>query len=214
MLIDSLVADAEYSPNSGVAVATSTIKRGTAVLNVEGEVRPRKAVSRRGVATYVWDEGMAIDAKVQLADAQMVDVLQIAGQQQKIPVTGTVAANAHVVGTLKDLNGSGHVSLMNGVAYGEPYESAVADLTVQGQDMEASNVVVKLHGMQIAGNGGYDLGTEHLHGHVEGHDLVLSKFETVQRTNLNADGIADLVADANGTLTEPGLKANAETRRT
>ncbi len=62
--------------------------------------------------------------------------------------------------------------------------------------------------MQLAGNGGYDLGSEHFHGHVEGHDLVLSKFETVKRAKVNADGILTLVADANGTLTDPGLKAN------
>ncbi len=60
--VDSVVADAEYSPNSGVLVARSTIKRGTAVMNAAGSVRPRKVVSRRGVATFLWDEGMAIDA--------------------------------------------------------------------------------------------------------------------------------------------------------
>ncbi len=205
--IDSLVADAEYSPNSGVVVASSTIRRGTAVLNASGEVRPRREVSRRGVVTYEWDEGMTLDAKLQLADAQAVDVLQLAGQQ-KIPLTGTVVANAHVVGTIKNLNGAGHLALANGVVYGEPYESAVAELTVQGQDIEASKVVVKAHGMQLAGNGGYDLASERLHGHVEGHDLVLSKFETVKRANVNADGVLTLVADANGTLTDPGVKAN------
>ncbi len=205
--IDSLVADAEYSPNSGVVVASSTIRRGTTVLNASGEVRPRREVSRRGLVTYEWDEGMALDAKLQLADAQVVEVLQIAGQQ-KIPVTGTVEANAHVVGTIKNLNGSGHLALANGVVYGEPYESAVAELTVQGQDIEASKVVVKVHGMQLAGNGGYDLASERLHGHVEGHDLVLSKFETVKRKNINGDAVLTLVADANGTLADPGLKAN------
>ncbi len=45
-LIDSVVADAEYSPNSGVAVASSTIKRGTAVLNVEREDCDRGRRSR------------------------------------------------------------------------------------------------------------------------------------------------------------------------
>ena len=205
--IDSLVADAEYSPNSGVVVASSTIHRGTAVLNASGDVRPRKEVSRRGVVTYVWDEGIAVNATLHLAEAQVVDVLQIAGQQ-KISLTGTVAANAHVVGTIKNLSGSGHLALANGVVYGEPYESAVAELTVEGQDVEATKVVVRAHGMQLAGNGGYDLGSEHFHGHVEGHDLVLSKFETVKRTKVNADGTLSLVADANGTLADPGLKAN------
>ena len=85
VMIDSAEADGEYSPNSGVIVAKSTLRRGAAVLNVEGEIRPRKEVSRKGVATYLWDEGMGLDAKAQLADAPVVDVLQIAGQQQKIP---------------------------------------------------------------------------------------------------------------------------------
>ena len=41
-LIDSVVASAEYSPNSGLLVASSTIKRGTAVLNVTGDLEPQE----------------------------------------------------------------------------------------------------------------------------------------------------------------------------
>ena len=210
VLIDSVVADAEYSPNSGVLVASSTIKRGSAVLNLEGKIEPRKVVTPRGVVTYEWDEGMALDAKAQLSNAEVVDVLQIAGQQENVPLTGTVAMNATAVGTLQSLSGSGHLSLMNGVAYGEPYESAVAELTVQGKDIEASHVALKLHGIQIAGNGGYDVGSEHLHAHVEGHDILLSKFVTVQKAKTDLDGVVSVVADANGTMTQPGLKANVK----
>jgi translocation and assembly module TamB len=205
--VDSVVADAEYSPQAGLAVATSTIKRGSAVLNVTGTVRPRKVEHRRTV-TYVWDDQVAIDAKVQLADAQAVDVLAIAGQQQKIPLTGVLSVDAHAAGTMKNLSGGGKVTLLNGVAYGEPYESAVVDLTVHGQDIEASSVALKLHGMQISGNGGYDLTSEHLHGHIQGNNLQVSKFKTVQQAGSNVDGVLSLVADANGTLTEPGVKAN------
>lgn len=208
VLLDSVVTDAEYSPNTGVVVASSTIKRGTAVLNLVGKVAPRKLVSRRGAVTYVWDDGLAVDATAQLANAQIPDVLQIAGQQQKVPLTGMIALNAHAAGTLKDLSGSGHVLLTNGVAYGEPYESAAADLTVQGKDIEARSVLLKLHGMQIAGNGGYDMSNEHLHGHAEGHNILLSKFVTVQQKNMGVDGIVNLVADANGTIEQPGVKAN------
>ncbi len=210
VLIDSVVADAEYSPNSGVVVASSTIERGSAVLNVEGKIVPRKVVSRRGVATYVWDDGMDLDAKAQLANASVVDVLQIIGQQERVPLTGTIALNAHAAGTLRSLNGGGHVSLMNGVAYDEAYESAVAELTVQEKDIEASSVVLKLHGVQITGKGGYDMGTDHLHAHVEGHDILLSKLETVRRGKTDLDGVVSVVADANGTVTQPGLKANVK----
>jgi translocation and assembly module TamB len=210
VLIDSLVANAEYSPNSGLLVAASTIKRGTAVLNVTGDLKPRKVVPLHGPATYTWDKSMTIDAKLQLADAQMTDLLQIAGQQQKIPVTGTIGINAHVVGTLKELNGTGHISLVKGAICGEPYDSLVADLTAHGQDIEVANAVLKLHGMQVAGNGGYDMASEHLHGHIEGQNLRLSKFETVQHAYAGADAVLSIVADANGTVKEPGLKANVK----
>ena len=53
--IDSLVADAEYTP-AGLAVGSSTIKRGTAVLNVAGSFKPRTVVKHR-TTTYVWDDG-------------------------------------------------------------------------------------------------------------------------------------------------------------
>jgi translocation and assembly module TamB len=52
------------------------------------------------------------------------------------------------------------------------------------------------------------MGSEHLHGHVEGHNLVLSKFETVQKAKVSADGVLSVVADANGTRTQPALKAD------
>ena len=144
---------------------------------------------------------------------RLADLLQIIGQQQKIPVTGTIALNAHVSGTLKNLNGSGHLSLSKGIAYGEAYDSAVTDLTAHGEDIELTNVLLKLHGMQIAGNGGYDLASSHLHGHIDGQHLVLSKFDTVKRANIDADGILSIVADANGTLTAAGAEGKPTARR-
>ncbi|MCU1321181.1 MAG: hypothetical protein JWM43_830 [Acidobacteriaceae bacterium] len=207
VLIDSVIADAEYSPFAGLAVASSTIKRGTAVLNLTGTARPRKVTSKRGATTYLWDDESSIDTTLQLENAQITDVLQISGQQDKIPVTGIIAVHAHVAGTTNDLSGAGTVALNHGIAYGQPYDSAVAEMTVKGKTIEAGRIVLKANGMQLAGNGGYDIASEHLHGHLEGNGLQLSKFHAVQQSGMNADGILSVVADANGTLTQPGLKA-------
>ncbi len=204
--IDSLIADAEYTPQ-GLAVASSTVTQGTAILHVAGAFKPRTVMVHRK-PTYVWDNGTAVNVKVQLADAKVEDVLAIAGQQQKIPLTGTIATNVQAQGTFANLSGGGTVSLLNGVAYGEPYEAINADATVQGQDIEVSRLGLRLHGMTIAGNGGYDLGSKKVHAHIQGDNLQLSKFTTVQKQNLNADGVISLVADANGTLEQPGLKAS------
>jgi translocation and assembly module TamB len=209
-ILDSVVGDAEYSYDEGLAIANSTIKRGSAVLSVAGSLRPRKTLTRRGGADYLWDEGTSVDATVRLANAEVTDVLQTAGQQQKIAVTGKVVANAQVRGTLGNMDGQGRISLAKGVAYGEPYDFAAAELAVRGQEIEASNAVLTMHGARIAGEGGYDLQTKHLHGHIEGDGLVLSKFQTIAKANPNADGTLTLTADANGTMEEPGLKATAK----
>jgi translocation and assembly module TamB len=207
--IDSIVTDAEFAYETGLAVASSTIKRGTAVLNVAGTMKPRKVVSRRGVTTYVWDNGTAVNANVQLANAAIPDVLQIAGQQNKYPITGTINIDAKASGTLAALNGSGQITLAKGIAYGEPYELIQVNASLQGQQIEATRALLSMHGMQITGNGGYNMQTKQVHGHVEGRNLVLSKFVTVQKVRPNADATLTLVADANGTLEQPGLKANA-----
>ena len=206
--VDSVVADAEFSFEAGLAVASSTIQRGSAVLNVAGTVKPHKVVPRRGPPTFVWDNGTALDASVQLANASVVDVLQIAGQQNNVPLTGTIAVDARAQGTFSNLAGQGKISLTKGVAYGEPYDSAVVDLAVKGQDIEAGNVALSLHGMQITGNGGYDLTSKHLHGHLQGNNLVLSKFQTVAAKIPNDNATLSFTADANGTVEQPGLKAN------
>ena len=207
--IDSVTADAEFAYETGLAVANSTIKRGTAVLNVSGTMKPRRVAARRGPATYLWDDGAAVDASVKLANADIPDLLQIAGQKGKYPITGTINIDAKASGTLAALNGTAQITLTKGVAYGEPYDLVQVNGGLQGKQIEATRVLLSLHGMQVTGNGGYNLQTKQIRGHVEGRNLVLSKFVTVQKARPNADGVLTIVADANGTVEQPGLRANA-----
>jgi translocation and assembly module TamB len=205
--IDAVVADAEYSPRNGVAVGSSTIKRGTAVLNLAGTFAPRRVVSRRGVVDYVWDKGGAVNATVKLANAQVVDVLQIAGMQEKVPVTGTINVNAHAQGPADNLAGSGNVTLTNGVAYGEGFQTLSADLNVVGQQVNATKLLIMAHGMSVTGSGGYNMANEHIQAQLEGDNLVLSKFDTVKKADPDADGVLSFQATASGTVKEPNLHA-------
>lgn len=208
--VDSIVADAEYAPNTGLAIASSTITRNTAVLNVEGFFRPHRVVSRRGEVSYAWDEDGSLDASAKLADAQAEDLLAIAGQQEKVRLTGTTNVNAHVQGTLRDLNGTGNLTLTNGEAYGEPYQTIAVALSAQGKQINATRVLLQAHDIQIHGNGGYNLANHHITAQLDGKNLRLSKFQLIQQENLNADAVLSLNADANGTLQEPNLHAHAQ----
>jgi translocation and assembly module TamB len=206
--LDTVVMDAEYSPNSGVAVASSTLKRKTAVLNLTGTVHPRQVVSRRGVTSYVWDDAMGVDATVKLANADATDLLQMTGQQNKVQVTGTANINAHVTGTINNLSGGGNVTLINGAAYGEGFQTIAVDATVQGQQVNASRILVSAHGMQVTGNGGYNLDSKHVRAHIEGNNIQLSKLDSFRKAGVDADGTVSLNADADGTVEEPNLKAS------
>ena len=204
--IDSIVADAEYNPG-GVGIASSTLTQGTAVLHVSGNFKPRPTVTNRQ-PDFTWDTGTAVDAQIQLANSKVTDLLTIAGQQNKIPVTGDIQLDAHVTGTFANPNGSATIALTNGVAYGEPFEFVNVTGTSLAGKIEATKVAVRLHGMVINGTAGYDLTSKHLHAHIQGDNLRLSKFTLFQQQGVNADGLLSLVADANGTVEQPGLKAN------
>jgi translocation and assembly module TamB len=205
--IDSVVGDADYSPDSGIAIASSTIKRGSAVLNVTGNFTPRREYLRHGAVDYVWDKELLIDATVKLANAQIPDLLQMAGEQQKIPVTGTVNVNGHASGTVDNLSGSGNITLTNGAAYGENYQTISVDVNAKGRQIDATKLLVAAHGMSVTGSGGYNLTSKHINAQLQGSNLTLSKFDTVQKANANADGVLSFNVSADGTIEEPNLHA-------
>jgi translocation and assembly module TamB len=208
--IDSVVADAEFSPYEGLAVASSTITRNSAALNVAGTFRPHRVVSRRGVVSYVWDDDLSLDVTAKLANAQAEDLLQIAGQQEKVKLTGTTNIDAHATGTLRSLGGSGNLTLTNGVVYGEPYQTIAVDISAQGTQINATRLLVQAHDMSIRGNGSYDIASKHVAAHIAGDNLRLSKFQLVHNENPDADALLSMNVDANGTMQEPNLRAQIQ----
>jgi translocation and assembly module TamB len=206
VLIDSIVADADYTPQ-GLSVATSTVRRKTAILHLSGSFLPHTVALKR-TTDYVWDDSTIVNLKVQLASSDVVDLLQIAGEQQNVQLTGTVALDASAQGMLRSLSGGGTLALANGAAYGEPYDVIDVIANVAGQQIEAPKISLRVHGDQIDANGGYNYSTKQLHAHLNASNLLLSKFASVRRANLNADGTLSITADAKGTLTEPNLAAH------
>lgn len=203
--IDSVIADAEYS-SADVTVANSTIRRGTAVLNLSGAVKPHRVV-KRGVVSYAFDDAAQVNAKVQLGDAQLHDVLDIAGQNT-VPVTGILNVNANVAGTLGNLTGDGTVLLRNGVAYDQPFDAIAANLSVRGQEITANTLQVRAQGVQVDGNGAYNLTSKHIRAHLQGNNIRLSTLKSVQQAKSPVDGVLTFTADANGTVEQPGLTAH------
>src|SRR5215469_3053925 len=208
--IDSVVADAEYAPNTGLAIASSTITRNTAVLNVSGAFHPHRIVSRRGVVSYVWDNDLGVDVTAKLANAQVADLLEIAGQKDKVNLTGTANIDAHAAGTLRSIAGSGNVTLTNGQAYGEPYQTIAVDVSAQGTQINATRALVQAHNMALHGRGSYDIANKHVAAHITGNNIQLSKLQDIRNVNSDLDAVMSLNVDADGTIQEPNLHAQVQ----
>ncbi len=201
--IDSLTADAEYSP-AMISVQSALITRGTTQVHASGQLHAHRT-RRKG---YVYDNDAAIQANASITKANIPDLLALAGQSS-LPVTGTLDLNATVGGTLGNLNGGGHVNVLGGAVYGEPYKSLTADLTFQGQDVGASRFTFLIAGGQISGNGGYNLTSKRFHFVTDAAGIDLANLQALRKSPLTIHGQVALHAAGQGTVENPSLQANA-----
>jgi translocation and assembly module TamB len=199
--IDSLSADAQYSP-ALISVQSALITRGNTQVHAAGQLHAHRT-RRKG---YAFDNDAAITATASINNANIPDLLALAGQST-LPVTGTLNLNATVGGTLGNLNGGGHLAVTGGQVYGEPYKSLNADLTFAGQDVGASQLTFLIGGGQITGNGGYNLTSKRFHVQAQAAGLNLDNFQALKKSPLLVHGQLALNAQGSGTAQSPELQA-------
>ena len=199
--IDSLTADAAYSP-ALISVQSAVITRGNTQVHAAGQLHAHRT-RRHG---YVFDNDAAINATASVNNANIVDLLALAGQSA-VPVSGTLNLNATVAGTLGNLSGGGHLAVNGGQVYGEPYKSLNADLTFAGQDVGASQFTFLIGGGQITGNGGYNLTSKRFHAQTQAAGLNLDNFQALKKSPLTVHGQLAFNVQASGTVEAPTVQA-------
>ncbi len=199
--IDSLTADAEYSP-ALISVQSALITHGATQVHASGQLHAHKT-RRKG---YAFDDDATIHANASINNAAVGDLLALAGQSA-LPVTGTLNLSTNVGGTLGNLTGGGHLAVTGGQIYGEPYQSLNADLTFAGQEVGASQFTLLVGGGQIAGNGGYNLASKHFHALAQTPGLNLDNFQLVKQAPLVVHGQIAFNVQASGTVRQPIVQA-------
>jgi translocation and assembly module TamB len=190
---DSLDAQAEYSPES-ITVTQATLMRGNTAIHASGQLHIHQ-VSRHHAA---YDDESAINAMVNVQNADLSGLLTMAGLKE--PVSGTVTLRAQVGGTLGNLNGGGHVEVLGGQIYGERYRSLNSDLKFAGQELDATNLKFLQNGGQITGQGGYDLRARTVHFQASGSGFDLARFHSVQSLKRPVAGVVNFEASGSGPL--------------
>ncbi|MGB7189031.1 MAG: translocation/assembly module TamB domain-containing protein, partial [Acidobacteriaceae bacterium] len=198
---DSMDADAEYS-QTRITVAEAALTHGTATVHVSG-VLDAHVISPR---LQQFDESSAIRASVTVRDAEVADLLKMAGKE--LPVTGTLNLTAHAGGTVGNLSGGGHLAVRGGAMYGEPYTSLNTDLRFAGRELDADNLVFQEDGGRVKGGGGYNLASRAFHFDARGAGFDLAKIHRLQSGKYTLDGLLGFQAHGSGTVETPNLQAN------
>jgi hypothetical protein len=154
------------------------------------------------------DGGEQIDARVRVTDRAVAD-LREAFDLQDYDVDGTLSGDFHVFGEYERPHGFGRMSIMRGVAYGEPFAEAEASLRFEGEG-------VRLNGIQMRKGGGTVNGAAYVGWNgtysfdVDGRGIAI---ETLSLTTYpgypTLYGALDFTASGSGTFTEPRYDVKA-----
>lgn len=200
---DRLEASGQYSPDE-IAIHDATITKGSTVVHASGAIRPHRITPRRAD----FDEQSGIDATVGIENAEIADLLAIAGEEE-IPVTGVVSLNIHAGGALNDLSGGGKIDAKGGEIYGEPYRSANAELRFAGRELAVTKFSLLQNGARITADGAYDTDTKIFRANAQGRNIDLAHLHRLQGRKYAVGGRVEFDAHATGSLETPTVHATA-----
>ena len=193
---DDLEMDAEYSP-ALISISNLSLTKSKTEIHASGQLHA--AHGRRG--TLIYNDSSLLNANAHITNAQVSDLLSIAGES--LPVTGTLNLNAHAGGSLKALSGGGHLSVAGGEIYGEEYKSLNTDLKFAGESVGVTNLVFVQDGGRITGDADYNIEAKSFHGNAQGNGFDLSHLRRLQSPKAQLGGALTFDLHASGTTDAP-----------
>ena len=179
--------------NAYAAVKNLVIRNGLGRMDVEG--RFSLGYPRR-------DGGEEIDARIRTSEWPLTDY-RAAFELYDYPVFGSVGSEIHVYGRYEEPFGFGRLTIDRGVAYDEPFASAVTSLRFEGGGVRLDGLEVQKAGTVITGaayvgwDGAYSF-------NADGRRLAVDALDLTYFPGLPAlTGFADVSATGSGTFDEP-----------
>lgn len=179
--------------NSYANVGRASIEHGPSRIDVQGLFSlgyPRR------------DGGEEINARIRIDRRPVFDLLN-AFDIEDYPVTGILSGDFHVYGPYTRPFGVGEMRIDAGTAYGEPFSTATAALTFEGNGVRLSPAQIEKGGGHINGaafvgwNGTYAF-------NADGRGLAVETLNFVTIPNLpQLNGLLDFTATGNGTFDQP-----------
>jgi translocation and assembly module TamB len=141
-----------------------------------------------------------------IRNADAAELQPFAGYNQ--PLAGRMDLLLQAGGTRADPRGDGHLTLTNGILYGEPIEHLSSDLRLGGGEVQLNNLDLQHYNGRIAGGLAYNPSTRAFRFNLTGEGFNLAHIPRLQVTRVVMDGRMDFTARGSGTLDAPVINAN------
>ncbi len=160
-----------------------------------------RADGRFSLVTPRRDVGDEIDTSLVLTRRPVAELRHAFGLDD-YDVDGLVSGELRVLGRYRRPEGFGRVTIENGVAYGEAFESAAAGIRLEGETIRIEGLEVDKSGGRVTGaaeigwNGTYSF-------NADGRGLLLESINAAAYPQLPLTGVLEFSASGNGTFEAP-----------
>lgn len=193
---DELSGDVRWSPVQA-GIRNGVLKRGTTGIELDAMTALNKGN---------FTDASPFTLRMKVRDADAAEVQSLAGLHY--PVTGKLEFDAQVSGTKRDARGSGRANLTNGVAYGQKYRSASADLAFMSQEVQLRNIAVVSTIGRISGTAAYNFQSTAFGFELHGTEFQLAAIEQLKKIpKVEIAGTLGFDATGAGTTAVPVINA-------
>jgi translocation and assembly module TamB len=197
---DSMAADLQISP-SQLVINHGVITRGGQQLALSATV---------GLVVGQFLETNPIRAKAAAKNFEVDDAMALAGYS--VPVTGVMNGELDIYGTQIEPRGTAQFQISRGSIYGQPFQTARADITFLHGEAEFSNVQIAQNSARVTGDADYNLKTSAFRFNLAGKNFNLAEFRGLQGARVSTSGSLSFEAKGSGTKDAPVVDANLHVR--
>lgn len=192
----------EGRPFTHFSAAVAAAKNGATVSNAmltRGTLQAQFSASV-GLTNWKPENYDPLRADLTIRNADVRDIAALAGQSTS-PMTGVLAANAHITGTVGSPQGSADLSILGGEIEGQPYNTLTARAAMSPTEIDIPSLQL------VAGPSHVDLTATYRHAvnnledgsltaHVTSNQVQLADFQQLVKNRPGLRGILTLNADA------------------
>jgi translocation and assembly module TamB len=192
---DYLAAEIELSPNTFTA-HNGTLRHGeTSVgFDLEAQLDGRR-----------FTDSSAFTASVQMHDADIAEVLAIAGYD--FSARGKMDLFVHASGTRAQPHADGTIHVTDAVVQEQAIQRFDSKFSLDRERVSLEGIQLAHFEAQITGDGNYDFLTRGFRFHLYGTKFDLARFSSLQTTRVPVEGSMDFEAQSSGTLDAPVIDA-------